>query len=132
MTIVCKSNGLYSLGTECVYGQKCNAYSNSIASPCGKIYIIWICRNSSISSFNICCNILTDAIYTLTGTIRPCTKRKYDQAFKCRQILRLVSEISKLEEPLVLLSKFIKETNQFTLEMSSVSCCCCLNRRSMR
>lgn len=53
-----------------------NTYRNAIACPSGEINVIWICRNPSISSFNIRSNIFTDAIYTLTGSVGSCDKQR--------------------------------------------------------
>lgn len=51
-----------------------NTYRNAITCSSGEVNVIWICRNSSISPFNICSNIFTDAIYTLTGSVGSCEK----------------------------------------------------------
>lgn len=51
-----------------------NTYRNAITCPSGEIDVIWICRNPSISSFNIWSNIFTDAIYPLTGSVGSCEK----------------------------------------------------------
>lgn len=63
-----------------------HTYGNAVASASGQVNVVWVRRHTAVPPGDVGSHILTDALDTLAGTVRPCrTKHNSDQ----RQDVRL-------------------------------------------